>query len=317
MDTDTARPSHAGLLRMGAPPLFILLWSSGFIFVKIGLRYADPLTLLAVRYMLVEAILIPVALVLRPRLPRGIEWLHLGVVGLLVQAIHFGSINLALTFGLSPGAAALITSLQPILVGLLAPWLTGEAVSRRRWLGLALGLAGAVVVILARSSLGALPLWGLLCAAAGLAGITLGTLYERRFGSRQHPVTASIVQCGVGLLVSLPLAAALEPMRLEVTTGLAVSLGYLVLCNSIVALTLLMAMIRLGEASRVSALFFLVPPTTALLAWAVLGERLPPLGWAGLAASAAGVAVVTLERRPDHVTTASGRAMDRPGGRGR
>jgi drug/metabolite transporter (DMT)-like permease len=285
------------LLRLGAPPLFILLWSSGFIFVAIGLRDADPITLLAVRYLLVEAILLPVALVVRPRPPRGIAWLHLGVVGLLVQAVHFGGVNLALRYGLAPGAAALVTSLQPILVGLLAPWMTGEGVSARRWLGLALGLAGAVMVILARAALGALPLRGLLCAVAGLAGITLGTLYERRFGGRQHPITASIVQCGVGLLVSLPLAALLEPMRLALTPALALSLGYLVICNSIVALTLLMAMIRIGEASRVSALFFLVPPGTALLAWLVLGERVPPLGWAGLAVSAAGVAVVTLERR--------------------
>jgi drug/metabolite transporter (DMT)-like permease len=291
------RTDKALLLRYGAPPLFILLWSSGFIFLKIGLNDADPLTLLAARYALVEAVLIPVALVLRPAMPRGIAWLHLAVVGLLVQALHFGGLNLALEFGLSPGAAALMTGLQPILVGLLAPWLAGEAVSPRRWLGLTLGLAGTVVVILSRASLGDLPLWGLLCAVVALGAITAGTVYERRFGSRQHPVTASLVQCGVGLLVSLPLAAAFEPMRLHVTTGLVISLAYLVLCNSIIALTLLWAMIRMGEASRVSALFFLVPPATALLAWLVLGQSVAPLGWGGLAISAAGVAIVTLERR--------------------
>jgi drug/metabolite transporter (DMT)-like permease len=285
------------LLHFGAPPLFILLWSSGFIFVRIALADADPLTLLAARYALVEAVLLPVALVLRPPPPRGVAWLHLAVVGLLVQAIHFGGVNLALEFGLAPGAAALVTGLQPILVALLAPWLAGEAVSARRWLGLALGLGGAVLVIVSHAAIGAVPAWGLLCAAAALAGITAGTLYERRFGIRQHPVTASLVQCGVGLLVSLPLAALFEPMRLRLTMGLAVSLGYLVLCNSIVALTLLLAMIRLGEASRVSALFFLVPPVTALLAWLVLGEAVAPLGWAGLAVSAVGVAIVTLERR--------------------
>jgi drug/metabolite transporter (DMT)-like permease len=297
MDADAARPAADRLLRTVAPPLFVLLWSSGFIFLAVALEYADPITLLAARYLLVEAILIPVALVLRPRLPRGRAWLHLGVVGLLVQALHFGAVNLSLRYGLAPGAAALITSLQPVLVGLLAPWLTGEPVSARRWLGLALGLAGAAIVILARSSVGVLPLGGVLLAAAGLAGITFGTLYERRFGTRQHPVMASIVQCGVGLAVSLPLAMLLEPMRFQVTTGLIVSLGYLVVCNSIVALTLLLAMVRIGEASRVSALFFLVPPATAVLAWLVLGEHVPPLGWVGLATSAAGVAVVTLERR--------------------
>jgi drug/metabolite transporter (DMT)-like permease len=288
---------RARLLRVGAPPLFILLWSSGFIFVKVALAYSDPLTLLAVRYALVVALLLPAVLALRLPWPRGFAWLHLPVVGLSVQAGHFASVNLALNHGFSAGAASLITSLQPILVGLLAPWFAGERVSARRWVGLALGLAGAVVVILARSALGGLPLLGLFFAVLGLLTITGGTLYERRFGTRTHPITASLVQCGVAFAATLPLAAALEPMRFELRPALIGAMAYLVLANSIIALSLLLAMVRLGEASRVSALFFLVPPTTALLAWAVLGEAVPPLAWAGLAVSAAGVAIVTLERR--------------------
>ena len=288
----------ARLLRTGGPPLFVFMWSLGFIFLRIGLDYADPLTLLALRYALVEAVLLPVALILRPALPRGKAWLHLAVVGFLVQAVHFGGLNLSLEFGLSPGASALFTGLQPILVALLAPWLAGEGVSLRRWIGLVLGLIGMAAVILSRSSIASLPVWGILAATTALLTLTAGTLYERRFGVRQHPVMASIVQCGMGLLVALPLAAIFEPMHVQVTAGLAMSLTYLVLGNSIVSLTLLMAMIRLGEASRVSALFFLVPPTTALLAWLALGQALAPVGWAGLAVSAIGVAIVTLERRP-------------------
>jgi drug/metabolite transporter (DMT)-like permease len=297
VETQIADTSRARLLRVGAPPLFILLWSSGFIFVKVALANTDPLTLLAVRYALVVALLLPAVLALRLPWPRGIAWLHLVVVGLLVQAGHFASVNLALSHAFSPGAASLITSLQPILVGLLAPWLAGERVSARRWAGLALGLAGAVVVILSRSALGGLPLLGLLFALLGLFTITGGTLYERRFGTRTHPITASLVQCGVALGVTLPLAAALEPMRFVPSPGLIGAMAYLVLANSILALSLLFAMVRLGEASRVSALFFLVPPTTTLLAWAALGEAVPPVAWAGLAVSAAGVAIVTLERR--------------------
>ncbi|MDA8253710.1 MAG: DMT family transporter [Rhodospirillales bacterium] len=287
----------AWLMRFGAPPLFILLWSSGFVFLRIGLDYADPLTLLAARYALVLVVLVPLVLLLRLRLPRGAAWVHLAVVGVLLQAGHFACINLAVAHGLAPGATALITCLQPILVGLAAPVLAGERVSARRWLGLALGLAGAVAVIVARSAMGALPLVGLLFAVAGLFALAGATLYQRRFGSGMHPVVANLVQCSVGLAVSLPLAALLEPMRFELTPQLAGALAYLVLANSIVALSLLLAMVRLGEASRVSALFFLVPPTTALVAWAMLGDTLPPLGWAGMAASAAGVAIVTVERR--------------------
>lgn len=287
----------ARLLRAGGPPLFVAMWSAGFIFLRVGLDYADPLTLLALRYAWVEAVLLPVALVLRPRLPRGRAWWHLAVVGLLVQALHFAGLNLSLHFGLSPGASALFTGLQPILVALLAPWLAGERVSARRWLGLLLGLAGASLVIFSRYAIAALPVWGIAAATMALLTLTGGTLYERRFGVRQHPVIAAIVQCGVGLLVALPLALAFEPMRVAPSLGLAVSLAYLVLGNSIVSLTLLMTMIRLGEASRVSALFFLVPPVTALMAWLALDQGLPPAGWAGMALSAVGVAMVTLERR--------------------
>ena len=289
----------AWLLRHGAGPLFILLWSNGFIFVRISLDYTGPLLLLAVRYALVVAVLLAGALLLRAAPPRGAAWVHLIVVGLLVQGGNFAFINLSLAHGLPAGASALISSLQPILVGLLAPWLAGETVSARRWLGLTLGLAGTVGVILARSQIGALPLWGLLFSVFALLSMTTGTLYERRFGigTGVHPVTANLVQTAAGLALAAPLALWLEPMRLELAAPLVGALFYLVFANSIVALMLLLAMVRLGEASRVSALFFMVPPTTAVIAWAVLGERMPPLGWLGLAVSAAGVAIVTLERR--------------------
>ncbi|MDA8248143.1 MAG: DMT family transporter [Rhodospirillales bacterium] len=294
----TGRIDAAWLLRYGAGPLFILLWSSGFIFVRVALVYTDPLTMLAVRYALVELVLLPFLLLLRPPAPRGGEWVHLGMTGLLVQAGNFAFINLALAHGLSAGGSALIASLQPILVGLLAPFLAGESVSARRWFGLALGLAGTVGVILARNQVGAgLPALGLLFAVCALFSMTGGTLYERRYGTGVHPVAANMVQCAVGLAVSLPLAMWLEPMRFVPAMPLLWSLGYLVVGNSLVALMLLLAMIRLGEASRVSALFFMVPPTTALIAWATLGEHLPLLGWVGMAVSATGVAIVTLERR--------------------
>ena len=287
----------AWLLRTGAGPLFILLWSSGFIFVRIALYDTDPLTLLAVRYAAVEAVLLPLLLLLRPAPPRGAEWFHISVVGLLVQAGNFAFINLSLAHGLSAGASALIASLQPILVGLLAPFLAGEHVSARRWLGLALGLAGTATVVLARSAIAALPLWGLLFSVGALLSMTGGTLYERRYGTGVHPVAANFLQTGVGLAVALPLAWWLEPMRFVPTFRLIGALTYLVLANSIVALSLLLAMIRFGEASRVSALFFMVPPTTAVIAWLAVGEHVPPLGWFGLAVTAIGVAIVTLERR--------------------
>ncbi|MBF5013037.1 DMT family transporter [Burkholderia pseudomultivorans] len=281
-----------GWLR-AAPALFLLRWSSGFVFLKLGLRDADPLTFLALRYVCVVALLAAAFLWLRPALPRTPRaWLNLVVVGLLLQAGYFAFTYLSLKLGMSAGAVALVTSQQPILVGLLAPALAGERVGVLRWAGLALGAAGAVLVILARGPVAIASAWALAFALLALMCITGGTLWERRFGTDVHPVSANLVQYAVGLAVSAPLAFALEPMHVHWSAGLAGSLAYLVICNSLIAISLLLAMVRHGEASRVSALFFLIPPATALIALAVLGETIGALAWPGMALAAAGLYLV-------------------------
>ncbi|KWF70271.1 multidrug DMT transporter permease [Burkholderia multivorans] len=286
------RGGKPGWLR-AAPALFLLLWSSGFVFLKLGLRDADPLTFLALRYACVVALLAGPFLWLRPALPRTRRaWLNLIVVGLLLQAGYFSFTYLSLKLGMSAGAVALVTSQQPILVGLLAPALAGERVGALRWAGLALGAAGAVLVILARGSVAIASPWALAFALVALACITGGTLWEKRFGTDVHPVSANLVQYAVGLAVSAPLAFALEPMHVHWSAGLAGSLAYLVICNSLIAISLLLAMVRHGEASRVSALFFLIPPATALIALAVLGETIGALAWPGMALAAAGLYLV-------------------------
>ncbi|MBU9356435.1 DMT family transporter [Burkholderia multivorans] len=286
------RGGKPGWLR-AAPALFLLLWSSGFVFLKLGLRDADPLTFLALRYACVVALLAGPFLWLRPAMPRTCRaWLNLIVVGLLLQAGYFSFTYLSLKLGMSAGAVALVTSQQPILVGLLAPALAGERVGALRWVGLALGAAGAVLVILARGSVAIASPWALAFALLALACITGGTLWEKRFGTDVHPVGANLVQYAVGLAVSAPLAFALEPMHVHWSAGLAGSLAYLVICNSLIAISLLLAMVRHGEASRVSALFFLIPPATSLIALAVLGETIGALAWPGMALAAAGLYLV-------------------------
>ncbi|MCO1372766.1 DMT family transporter [Burkholderia multivorans] len=286
------RGGKPGWLRAG-PALFLLLWSSGFVFLKLGLRDADPLTFLALRYACVVALLAGPFLWLRPAMPRTRRaWLNLIVVGLLLQAGYFSFTYLSLKLGMSAGAVALVTSQQPILVGLLAPALAGERVGALRWVGLALGAAGAVLVILARGSVAVASPWALAFALLALACITGGTLWEKRFGTDVHPVGANLVQYAVGLAVSAPLAFALEPMHVHWSAGLAGSLAYLVICNSLIAISLLLAMVRHGEASRVSALFFLIPPATSLIALAVLGETIGALAWPGMALAAAGLYLV-------------------------
>lgn len=277
-----------------APAMFLLLWSGGFSFAKLGLAHAPPLTFLALRYALVLVVLLPLFVVLRPPLPRrASDWLHLAVVGFLLQGLYFSLSYLAFEQGESAGEVALIVSLQPILVALLAPWLAGERVSTRRWLGLGLGLLGAALVIIARSAVEAGSLLGVLSATGALATMTFSTLYEKRFGVGQHPVTSNLIQYAVGLAVTLPLAWSLESMQVDWSPGLFIALGYLVVGNSLIAITLLLAMIRRGEVARVSALFFLVPPMAALIAWLLIGEDLPLLAWPGMLLAALGVAIAS------------------------
>jgi drug/metabolite transporter (DMT)-like permease len=227
-----------------------------------------------------------------------LEWLHQGVIGILVQTLYFGLVYVAMKLGVSAGLQALIVSLQPILVGILAPRLVHERVGLAQWVGLGLGILGAALVIMARSSVDAASGAGILCSFGALFGMTVGTLYEKRFGVAQHPVTSNLVQYAVGFAAVLPLAWVLEDMRVCWTSPMIAALMYLAIGNSMVAVTLLLAMIRRGEASRVSALFFLIPPTAAMIAWLLIGESMPPIAWSGMALAAAGVGIAN--RRLPH-----------------
>lgn len=292
MTASPTTPAAPPWLRF-APTLFLLLWSGGFVFLALGLRYADPLTFLALRYACVVALLATACAWMRPRFPRSPrQWAHLAMVGLQLQAGYFCSTYLSLKHGMSAGALALVTSQQPILIGLLAPAFAGERVDRVRWLGLALGVCGAMLVIVSRSGVHVASPLALLFAVTALLAMTGGTLWEKRFGTPTHPLAANLIQYVVGLVVVAPLAWWLEPMRVRWAPQMFAALAYLVLGNSIVAISLLLAMIRHGEASRVSALFFLVPPLTALVAWVALGERVAPLAWLGMALAAAGLRLV-------------------------
>jgi drug/metabolite transporter (DMT)-like permease len=214
-----------------------------------------------------------------------------------VQGLYFSFSYLGFWLGVSAGTMAIIVSLQPILVGLLAPQFVAEHVGLARWAGLVLGLIGAAMVILARSEVEVTTAVGLLCAAGALVSMTAGTLYEKRFGLNHHPVTSNTIQYLVGFVLVLPLALSVERMAVNWTAEFAVALAYLVIGNSLVAVTLLLAMIRHGEAARVSALLFLVPPMAALIAWGLIGEAMPPAAWAGMAVAAAGVALATRRLR--------------------
>lgn len=277
-----------------APWVFLMLWSGGYVAAKYGLQFAEPMTMLAVRYASVIIIMALLFLAFRPPLPsKPQDWAHLAIVGLLIQSLYFGMSYMAFTSGMAVGTLALLLSFQPILVGLIVPRWTDEVVGMQRWTGLAVGLIGAVVVIASRSQINPPTLAGLFFATLALGGITAGSLWEKRFGLSHHPVTANLVGYSAGLLGVLPFMLMYESMHIQWTPGFVMSMTYLVFGTSVVAVGLLLAMIRAGDVSRVSALFFLVPPLAAMLAWVMLDEIMPPLSWLGVAVAALGVYIAT------------------------
>jgi drug/metabolite transporter (DMT)-like permease len=281
-----------------APVIFLALWSGGFSVAKLGLQHAEPITFLALRYVCVIALLAPLYLIFRPPLPKTKRaWADVAVTGFLIQVVYFGLSYLAFKRGISAGSVAIIVCLQPILVGLVAPRFVGEKVGLARWVGLGLGMAGAALVIISRSAIGTSDLLGVIAAILALLGITSGSLWEKRFGVSHHPITANLIQYGVGAALTLPLAYATESLRIDWSWQFGAALAYLVIGNSLISMTLLLAMIRVGEVARVSSLFYMVPPLSALIAWPMLGEAMPPWAWAGMALAAVGVAIASRKPR--------------------
>ncbi len=277
-----------------APALFVFLWSTGFIGSRLGKPFAEPLTFLSWRYLALVAILGAFALATRAAWPRNArEAMHAAAAGLLVHGCYLGGVFCAIARGVPLATISLVVGMQPVLTALAAGPLLGERLTRVQWLGIALGFAGVVLVVSGKWGGTAGDAIGYAAGALALAGITAGTLYQKRFCGAIPMVTGNIVQYGAAGIATFAIALATETRVVQWTAQFAFALGWLVLVLSLGAIGLLYTMIRHGEASRVSSLFFLTPPVTAVMAWFLFGEAVPPVALAGLAVSAAGVALVT------------------------
>lgn len=285
--------SHSGpLLPALAPGLFVLLWSTGFIGAKFGLPFAEPLTFLLVRFACVIALLGMLALVLRRPWPqRPLQWLHIAVAGSLLHGGYLSGVFLAIHVGMPAGVVALIVGIQPLLTAFLSASMVGERVTSRQWCGLVLGFAGVTLVVWEKLGLAGVSAAGLAFCALALLSITVGTLYQKRFCAELDLWSGSVIQFVAAALVLLPFALAFETMRVEWSGQFAFALAWLIFVLSLGAISLLHLLIRRGAATRVSALFYLTPPTTALLAWLTFGESLGLPAIAGMAIAAAGVAI--------------------------
>lgn len=282
------------------PATFVLLWSTGFIGARYAMPWAEPFTFLVVRFALTFLILGAVMVALRSRKASPTDIAHALAAGALMHGVYLGGVFWAIRHGMPAGLTALIVGLQPLITAVLAGQILGEKILPRHWAGLAAGFIGVVIVLWPKlgastDSLG----WPALAAAiAAVLGMSAGTIWQKRSGSRADMVTGTFWQY-VGATVPMVIgSAALETHQFTLTGELIFAMAWLVLVLSIGAIFLLMVMIRDGEMSKVASLFYLVPAVTALIAWPLFGESLSVVQIAGMALATFGVGLATAQPRP-------------------
>lgn len=278
------------------PVVFVLIWSTGFVVARYSMPHAPPMSFLAWRFALSALAFGIWVLLARAAWPQGRrQWMHLAVVGILIHAGYLGGVWSAVKLGIGAGTSALIVGLQPVLTALwIAAAGQGQRVSSRQWLGLALGLAGLVLVVWNKLGHGEVTPWNLALCLLALLCITTATLHQKRYVAACDVRTASIVQLLAAFAVALPLAL-LESEPVQPVPALLGAMAWSVLALTLGGSSLLYMMVQRGAATRVTSLMYLVPPCTAVLGWWLFDELLTPLVLAGLALAALGVGLVVRE----------------------
>ena len=273
------------------PAVFVLIWSTGFIVARFGMPHAPPMTFLAMRYALSMLCFGAWVLAAGVAWPQSrAQWLHLGVTGVLMHGIYLGGVWSAVKLGMGAGLVSLLVGLQPLLT---AFWIAGrgQRIAPTQWAGLALGLAGLLMVVWQKLGHGEVNPANLAFSLFALAGITAGTLYQKRFVKPCDVRSANFVQLLAALAVTAPLAL-LESEGIQLTPEFIGALTWSVLGLTLGGSSLLYLLIQRGAATQVTSLLYLVPPTTALMAWVLFGEAITPLTVAGIALTAVGVGIV-------------------------
>jgi drug/metabolite transporter (DMT)-like permease len=270
------------------PLVFVLIWSTGFIVARYGMPLSPPFKFLATRFALsIACFMLWILIAKVPGPSSRIQWLHLAMTGVLMHAVYLGGVWAAVKLGMGSGLSALIVGLQPVLT---AVWLssTGGRVTQRQWGGLALGFVGLMLVVSAKLGHGEATALNLSIAVLALLGITTGTLYQKRFVTPCDVRTANAVQLAAALLVTLPFAF-LESEAMQWNAQLGWAMAWSVLGLTLGGSSLLYLLIQRGAATSVTSLLYLVPPTTALMAWVLFSEAITVATLVGTALTALGV----------------------------
>lgn len=282
------------------PALFVVLWSTGFIAAKYSAPHATPLLFLTLRFVIAGVLMAAFAFAARASWPDPRRAAHAVLAGALMHGAYLGPIFWVISKGMPAGVVALITGLQPFITAILSGSLLGERITARHWLGLGIGLCGVALVVspkLTSGFEGVTPFnIGLTLMAVAL--IALGTVQQKaNAGGMDLRSGAALQYLGGGLVVFLAMLF-LETPHADLSPPFWFALSWSVLVLSIGAISLLMLLLRNGSAAKVSGLIYLVPGTTALMAWAAFGEVLLPVQILGMAVCAGGVMLVSRAPKP-------------------
>lgn len=272
--------------KLSSAAIFVLMWSSGAIFVKAGLRYAGPFQFLSYRAMLAALLLWTICFVWREKNCRTPVLMRNIIAALLLQVGYQSGFFLALDHGVTPGLLAIILALQPILTGVIEP----RGATRRAWVGLVLGFAGVAITVGSIGEGGAI--LGATWALAALTSLTVGTIVQHRWGGSGDLLRDMAFQYSVSAPVLVGIAWITRGGAVTWVWPFIISLSWMVLVVSIGATFLLYMMLKQGSALSVSALFYCIPPVTALLDYAVYGDLLSPLQCAGMGLVVFGVVLI-------------------------
>ncbi|MBB6543998.1 DMT family transporter [Thalassotalea piscium] len=280
-------------LKKFIPFLFVILWSTGFIGAKYGLPYAGTGDFLSIRT--VGNILIFILLLLLLKQPKLSlkQVLHSMVTGVLIHGAYLGGVFAAIEHGIPAGVTAIIVGLQPLLTAFIAMYLFKELLSRTQWLALAIGVLGIALVVSSQVDLSKVSVGALIYAFIALLGITVGTLYQKKFCQHQPLLPSVLWQYIASLAVFLPLAYVQAAPQVSWQPEFIYTLLWLVIALSAVSILLLLYMIEHGAASKVASYFYLVPPATAFQAWLLFDERLSLVSIIGMIICVASVYVIT------------------------
>jgi len=275
-----------------APILFVLLWSTGFVGAKYGLPFADPFIFLSVRVLIAALILFAVAALMKLPIAIGASAIsRSSLIGFFLHACYLGGVFFSISKGLPAGVAAVVTSLQPVLVSLLAVKVLGEQLKAKQVVGLVLGLVG-VVLVLGPSFEQDIPTSAVIGILVALIGSTSATLLQKKIGADVPLVSGTAYQYLASGFVLALAAIATGGTRITWSSQFIVAFVWLIAVLSVGAILLLLWLLNTGSAASVSSLFYLIPPATALEAFFLFGEKVNTQGFLGIGITALGVWLV-------------------------